>query len=243
MLRILSIPTIVAAVAVGAVAAPSGAVAAPPETNEAALVVSKATAAVRSFQDDVVTRSELSAAVRNAAGVLIVPGYVRAGVGIGGEGGTGVLLRHDPANGRWSYPAFFDLRAATLGPQLGYQTADLIMVVENAPTLEAILNGKFSFGADAVAVAGRDGVRTGTVTQDGRQALALRVFARTAGAFAGATVKGGTIESNAKLDIGYYGPGATATRIIGESGLRNADAEELRSVVAGIASGSAAKRP
>jgi lipid-binding SYLF domain-containing protein len=242
MLRVLSIPAIAGTVALGLMAAPSTVVGASPETNEAALVVSKATVAVRSFQDDVATRSELSAALRNATGVLIVPGYVRAGVGIGGEGGTGVLLRRDPANGRWSYPAFFDLRAATLGPQLGYQTADLIMVVENAATLQTMLNGKFSFGADAVAVAGRDGVQTGTVTQDGRKALALRVFARTAGAFAGATVKGGTIESNAKLDVGYYGPGATAPRIIGESGLRNADAEELRSVVAGIAAGSAAMR-
>src|SRR5262249_27357208 len=53
--------------------------------------------------------------LRGARAVLIVPSLVKGGFIFGGEGGNGVLLKH---NGKsWSYPAFYAFGGASFGFQ------------------------------------------------------------------------------------------------------------------------------
>ena len=60
----------------------------------------------------------LKEAMKDAAGVLIVPQLLRAGFIWGGSGGSGVLLARQE-DGLWSQPAFYGMGDVTFGLQAG----------------------------------------------------------------------------------------------------------------------------
>jgi lipid-binding SYLF domain-containing protein len=190
-----------AVVAVAATAA-SGAVGAKAQTanqSEAKAVLLKADAALKNFRTDAKYAASVREAVRLGRAVLIVPDYIRGGIGIGGAAGTGVLMQKDDAAG-WSAPRFFDVRAANIGPQLGFQKGDLMIVIANTDTLRAILSGEFTLAADASVQAGSvsEGAQASTTTAFRDTGVA--VFLRGEGAYAGATVGGARISVNRELD-------------------------------------------
>ncbi len=43
-----------------------------------------------------------------AVAVIVLPEYIRGGIGIGGEGGTGVLMSRASSGGSWGKPLFVD---------------------------------------------------------------------------------------------------------------------------------------
>jgi lipid-binding SYLF domain-containing protein len=210
----------VAAIAVAAVAMSAiGATAQTPNQSEAKAVLLKADAALQHFRTDPKYAASVRAAVNQARAVLIVPDYVRGGIGIGGAAGTGVLMQKDDAAG-WSAPRFFDVRAANLGLQLGFQKGDLMIVIANTDTLRAILSGEFTLAADAAVQAGdvSEGAQASTTTSFGNTGVA--VYMRGEGAYAGATVGGSKISSNRALDSAQLAPG---------------DADALRSTLSSLA--------
>src|SRR4030042_4675565 len=63
--------------------------------------------------------------LKDAHGIAIIPGVVKAAYGIGGEYGRGVLLVRD--KGDWSSPSFITLAGGRLGWQIGTQKSDLVL--------------------------------------------------------------------------------------------------------------------
>lgn len=71
-------------------------------------------------------------------GVFIVPSYVRAAVGVGAEGGAGLLLLRT-SDGGWSQPVFYNTGGLSLGLQAGAQGGKLAFMLNNQKAVDAFL--------------------------------------------------------------------------------------------------------
>lgn len=83
--------------------------------------------ALRAFQKHTSAGHELS---KKAAGMLVFPSVIKAGVGIGGEFGEGALL----VGGKTS--AYYNVAAASIGFQLGAQARSQVILFMTAKALE-----------------------------------------------------------------------------------------------------------
>lgn len=87
--------------------------------------------------------------LQNAKGVFIVPTYGRAALGIGANGGAGVLVLHRN-DGSWTGPAFYDLGGLTVGLQAGAEGGAIAMVLNNEKAVsEFMKKNNFSLSAEA----------------------------------------------------------------------------------------------
>lgn len=199
-----------AVAALVALAAPAAAL----DRFEARLKVEKAAMAVKDFMaapDNNAPRYLL----RRAKAVVIVPGMVKGGFVVGGQYGRGVVLVRTP-EGAWSPPAFLTMGGATVGLQIGAQAMDLFMLVMNDAGLRGILDNRVKFGAGAGVTAGP----VGRSTQAALSGMDLRAdiysYSRSQGAFAGATLEGGGVETDPQANQAYYGRPLSAREILFE---------------------------
>ena len=205
------------------------------QPDEAALdagaLVTKAKKAVEEFRAGQVS-ARFRVSVGKGRAILIVPEFERAGFGLGGEGGSGVLLQKLPGSAGWTYPAFFEVGGPTLGAQIGFEKGALLIVIHNQQTLNEIMNGELAFGAEARAIAGSKGVMAQTTTSAGHK---IDLFRNSTGAFAGAMLKGGDIRPIKRLNVGYYGSGVGPGDILKAKGRTNPHAEGLRAALSTLA--------
>lgn len=82
--------------------------------------------AVQSFHKHTTAGHELS---RQAAGMLVFPSVIKAGIGIGGEYGEGALLV------KGKTVAYYNIAAASIGFQLGAQARSQIVLFMNDKVL------------------------------------------------------------------------------------------------------------
>ncbi|MGA8692074.1 MAG: YSC84-related protein [Methyloceanibacter sp.] len=96
-------------------------VAAPPrsEAASAAKINADATATLHSFVRQIGGAREFGS---KAAGILVFPSVVKAGIGFGGEYGEGLLLVHNRPAG------YYNLISASFGFQLGVQERSVIIM-------------------------------------------------------------------------------------------------------------------
>lgn len=162
----------------------------------------------------------------NARGVLIIPELVQGGFIFGAAGGRGVLLgRNSPNN--WSYPAFYLMGSGSVGLQVGGKVSEIVFIIRTEKGLQAIIDHKFKFGAEAgvtmVAVGiGLEGATTGAGGAD------IVAFANSQGLFAGASLEGSYIDADNDWNALYYGGGATAKGVVLDRRYTNPGAEPLR---------------
>jgi lipid-binding SYLF domain-containing protein len=154
--------------------------------------------------------------LQRAEGIAILPEVVKAGIGIGGRGGTGVLLvRH--RDGSWSNPLFVGLGAGSVGFQFGIQAADVVLVFTTRKSVEGITDGKITLGGDAAAVAGpvgRSASAATSVTLDAE----VYSYSRAKGLFAGVSLEGSVLFIRDKANERFYGKdGVIASDIISET--------------------------
>ncbi len=88
-------------------------------------------AALTSFERQVVGARELA---NKAAGILVFPSVVKAGIGLGGEYGEGLLI----INGRPG--GYYNLISASFGFQLGVQTRRVIIMFMTDRALASFQN-------------------------------------------------------------------------------------------------------
>ena len=88
------------------------------------------------------------ALLANAQGLAIVPNIVKGGFVVGVRYGKGVVVVRDAA-GVWQPPTFVTLTGGSLGWQAGIQASDLILVFKTQKSVQGLMNGKFTIGADA----------------------------------------------------------------------------------------------
>jgi lipid-binding SYLF domain-containing protein len=154
--------------------------------------------------------------LQRAEGIAILPEVVKAGIGIGGRGGTGVMLvRH--RDGSWSNPLFIGLGAGSFGFQFGIQAADVVLVFTTRKSVEGITDGKITLGGDAAAVAGpvgRSASAATSVTLDAE----VYSYSRAKGLFAGVSLEGSVLFIRDAANERFYGKdGVIASDIISET--------------------------
>ncbi|USX17586.1 lipid-binding SYLF domain-containing protein [Oxalobacteraceae bacterium OTU3REALA1] len=87
--------------------------------------------------------------LQQAKGVLIVPSYGRAALGVGAHGGAGLLLLKR-SDGGWSGPAFYDLGGLTVGLQAGAEGGPMALVLNNEKAVnEFMKKNNLALSADA----------------------------------------------------------------------------------------------
>ncbi len=139
---------------------------------------------------------------RNAHGIAIIPGLLKAGFIVGGRYGTGVLsVNH---GGKWSTPVFVSLTGGSFGLQIGAESTDIILVFKTQRGIDAIRNGKFTLGADISAAAGPVG-RHAEAGTDIQLKAEIYSYSRSRGLFGGIALEGAGLQIDRDADIVYYG--------------------------------------
>jgi len=154
--------------------------------------------------------------LERAYGVVIVPNVLKVGLGIGGRRGNGILVIRHP-NGHWSNPVFINLTGGSFGLQMGVQSADVLLVFTSRESIEGILGGKVTLGADASVAAGPVGRQTAAGTDIGFTTQVYS-YSRTKGLFAGIALDGSAVTIDGKSNGAYYNrSGILASEIVGNT--------------------------
>jgi len=169
--------------------------------------------------------------LKEAHGIAIIPGVVKAAYGVGGEFGRGVLLVQ--GKGVWSNPSFITLAGGSVGWQVGIQKSDLVLVFKTRQSIDNISEGKITLGADASVAAGPVG-RGAQANTDLDMKAEIYAYSKSKGLFIGISLKGAAIQIDADANKKFYGDsGITAYRIFTQFGLEGPPAaDRLRKILA-----------
>src|SRR5919107_2361396 len=137
-----------------------------------------------------------------AEAVAVFPGVLKAGLVVGGRGGSGVISRR--VAGGWSAPAYFKLTGGSVGLQIGASKTDLVLLFMNEPALKGLLEDKLELGGEASAAAGPVG-RTASATTNLTLDAGILSYSRSKGLFAGLEIKGAVINPDNNLNEAVYG--------------------------------------
>ena len=140
-----------------------------------------------------------------AEAVAVFPSVFKAGLIVGGRGGSGVISRR--VAGGWSAPAFFDLGGGSIGLQIGAASTDYILLFMNEDAVESLLGDKFEIGGEGSAAAGPVG-RSASASTDVRMNAKILSYSRSRGAFAGLELKGVVIKPDTEDNSQVYGMSA-----------------------------------
>lgn len=143
------------------------------------------------------------ALLRNAQGLAVIPGVIKAGFIVGGSYGTGVLTVRD-GDGRWSPPLFIRLAAGSVGWQVGAQSTDVVLVFKTRRSIEGLTRGTFTLGADAAIAAGPVG-RRGEAATDADLKAEILSYSRSRGLFAGVSLEGSKLDVDHDANADFYG--------------------------------------
>lgn len=151
--------------------------------------------------------------LERAHAVAVVPDVIKVGLGVGGRRGKGVLIvRKD--TGEWSNPIFVNLTGGSFGFQVGVQSADVVLVFTSRQSVEGIVGGKVTLGADAAVAAGPVGRQSSAATDVGLNAQVYS-YSRARGLFAGIALDGSALTIDHRSNGAYYQrPGILASEIL-----------------------------
>ncbi|MBI4966335.1 MAG: lipid-binding SYLF domain-containing protein [Desulfomonile tiedjei] len=142
--------------------------------------------------------------LKRSQGIIVFPSLLKAGLGVGGHYGKGVVLRRNPSTGKWGPPAFIRLVGGSFGWQIGVQSTDLVLLIMSDVSLRSLFKDKFTIGADASIAAGPVGRDASAATDIGLSSGILS-YSRAQGIFVGVSVKGSVIEADWEANESYYG--------------------------------------
>jgi lipid-binding SYLF domain-containing protein len=150
--------------------------------------------------------------MEKAEGIAVFPSLIKAGLGIGGQRGHGVLSVRNK-NGDWSNPAFLTITGGSIGAQFGVQAIDLVLVINNQRGLEQLVKNQFKIGADAGVAAGPVG-REASASTDIQLRAQILSYSRSRGLFAGVTLNGSTINQDRDANERFYTVGYRTGQIV-----------------------------
>jgi len=136
----------------------------------------------------------IPASVLQSARAIVILNQFKAGILFGVKDGYGVILAKK-SDGHWSLPVLLSAGEASFGLQLGAKSVETILVITDDATPHLLFNHRFNVGVDAKAVAGP---KAAEAESDNRPIIdaPVLVYTKSAGLFAGATVKAGYISRN-----------------------------------------------
>ena len=147
-------------------------------------------------------RDRIPDAVLQKAQAIIIVNQFKGAFLLGIKDGYGVILVRKP-NGRWSLPVLVSAGEASLGLQVGANSIETIYVVTDANTPRLLFNHRFNVGVDAKAVAGPKAAESEKVNAE-ILATPVLVYSKSAGLYAGATVKAGHLSRNDAANFLLY---------------------------------------
>jgi SH3 domain-containing YSC84-like protein 1 len=124
--------------------------------------------------------------------IVIIPGMKKAAFIVGGDYGKGYAVCRNANGGSFGAPDPVALSGGSLGPQLGVDSTDVILLIMNEKGLNHLLADKFSIGGDAAAAVGPVG-RDAAADTDASLRAEILSWSRTHGLFAGASLDGTVI--------------------------------------------------
>ena len=147
--------------------------------------------------------AELLAKAHGIAFAIVTKG----GIGIGGMGGDGIVLKHklDGPTPMWTAPSAFSISGGSLGAQLGFSKIRYIIILNtDAAVHQFASEGKVKWDATAMGTAGPDTAieRESTVELESH---AVVIYRDSGGIFGGATFGGTTIELKNSVNHAAYG--------------------------------------
>lgn len=149
-----------------------------------------------------------AATLQHAMGVAIIS-EIKAGVGIGGSGGEGILVRR--LNDGWSQPLAVSIASGTIGVQLGAQGTDMVIIFNT----DAAVMRFASEGASMVAVAqGTAGGASGQTAAMSGPPPTTQIFSRSEGLYGGADVGGFNVQVDKGVNEETYGINTTVLQIL-----------------------------
>ncbi len=171
------------------------------------------------------------ALLRNAEGIAIIPSVVKVGLVVGGRYGKGVVVVRD-VEGNWSNPLFLSVSGGSVGWQIGAQSTDVILVFKSRKSVDNIINGKFTLGADASVAAGPVG-RKAVAATDVKMDSEIYSYSRSRGLFAGITLDGARLKIEDRDNFRYYGDSSLkSTQIFAGGGVNMPEsAKKLRNLL------------
>lgn len=142
------------------------------------------------------------ALLSDSYGIAIIPGVFKAGFIIGGRHGTGVVVVR--AGGGWSDPSFVSITGGSIGWQIGAQSTDIILVFKSKRSIDNMMKGKFTLGADASIAAGPVG-RQAEAATDIKLKAEIYSYSRSRGLFAGLSLEGASLGMDDEANAAFYG--------------------------------------
>ena len=151
--------------------------------------------------------------LERAHAVAVIPAVIKVGLGVGGRRGKGVLVVRKES-GDWSNPVFVNLTGGSFGFQVGVQSTDVVLVFTSRHSIEGIVGGKVTLGADASVAAGPVGRQSSAATDVGLTAQVYS-YSRASGLFAGVALDGSAMTIDHASNESFYSrPGVLASEII-----------------------------
>lgn len=198
-----------------------------PRDIQAQALVAQSTATIELFKARQKDSTQLfNAALRDARGIMIFPDIFELAVGVGGQGGSGLMVTRDGSGG-WGYPAFYRLSSGSLGVQLGAQSSEVIFLLMTDSAVRAVIDSPAQFGIGAQATFGElGGGGTSGTTIKGADIVG---FTKGSGVFVGGALSGAWVNALPALNQSYYrNSAASAQAILIDHQVTNPDADRLR---------------
>jgi len=141
--------------------------------------------------------------LKNAYGIAVIPEVIKAGFVVGGRYGQGIIAVRTES-GSWSDPLFITLAGASIGFQAGLQSSDVILVFKSKRSVDGIIEGKVTLGADAAVAAGPVGRQAAAAT-DIEFKAEIYSYSRSRGIFAGVSLDGAVLQVEREITASFYG--------------------------------------
>ncbi len=142
--------------------------------------------------------------IKRSTAIIIFPSLLKAGFGLGGQYGKGVILRRNSSDGKWGPPAFVSLIGGSFGWQLGVQSTEMVLLVMNEMNIKSLFRDKLTIGADASIAAGPLG-RDASAALEVNRGAGILSYSKAKGLFAGVSIKGSILEPDWEANEQYYG--------------------------------------
>lgn len=150
------------------------------------------------------------AVLKDAKCVAVIPKMIKGGFVVGAEHGDGVATCKT-ATGKWSPPAPFQMSGASFGAQIGGEEQGYVMMIMNNQGMQALNSGHFKVGAGVNAAAGPVGRNA---SGSGGWNAAILSYARSKGAYVGATLNGAELNQDHDKTKSLYGHEVAFSKIL-----------------------------
>lgn len=153
--------------------------------------------------------------------VIVMPSVKKFALGFGAKYGKGAMVCRTGKDftGPWGAPAMYQMKAASIGFQIGGTSTDFLLLIMNKKGARSVIKSQVKLGADASVAAGPKG-RTTEAATDVMLRAEILSYARSRGLFAGVSVEGSTLRQDKGANKKIYGRKIEAKEILLEGKAR-----------------------